>query len=152
MLFRSKDLYECPFIVSDESKDPEKRAHLTQRFTKCIKDVIEDFIPVQQILETYIPSFTGGELDVDQGVGPDPADCDEGADPTPLESAEALPDVPAPTTPEAPEGTAPDQGGEEGKGEEAPKTPVPEVADPTAETKKIPVHHETLFDDAPDKK
>jgi Family of unknown function (DUF5764) len=148
----AKDLYENPFIVSDDSKDPDKRAQMTQRFTKCIKDVIEDFIPVQQILETYIPSFTGGELDVDQGAGPDPADCDETTDPTPLEAAEALPSgddtpsaPPASTeeTPSAPEAAA------EANTEAA---AVPEVADTSAEVKKVPVHHETLFDDAPDKK
>ena len=48
----AKDLYEDPYIVANEMKDSEKRAMLTQRFTKCIKDVIEDFIPVQQILDT----------------------------------------------------------------------------------------------------
>jgi len=144
----AKDLYENPYIISDETKDPEKRQILTQRFTKCIKDIIEDFIPVQQILDTYIPSFTGGELDVDQGVGPDPAD-EEGEDETttPLENAESLPvATPLENAPASPE---------EGEGAAAPPpaSPLPDVADPEAETKKIPVvHHETLFDDAPDKK
>lgn len=143
----AKDLYENPYIISDETKDGEKRQILTQRFTKCIKDIIEDFIPVQQILDTYIPSFTGGELDVDQGVGPDPAD-EEGEDeqeaPSPLENAEALP-VATPLE-NAPAAAATEAA-------LPPASPLPDVADPDAETKKIPVvHHETLFDDAPDKK
>ena len=36
----AKDLYEDPYIVANEMKDSEKRAMLTQRFTKCIKDEI----------------------------------------------------------------------------------------------------------------
>ena len=143
----AKNLYEDPFIVVDDIKESEKRAQLYHRFSKCIQEVTETFIPVQQILETYIPSFSGGELDMDQGVGADPADVDD--EPPAAEGAEA-------------EATAED-------GAENPFTPVastdpapqtPVLADQGADMKEIPVtpvpqpvvHEETLFDDAPDKK
>jgi len=146
----AKDLYENPYIVTDDSKEPDKRMQLTHRFTKCIKDIVEDFIPVQQILETYIPSFTG-ELDVDQATGVDPADhVEEEEEAHPLPLAEQQPTAAVPQ----PEGEQ--QAAEEGEAASSlpPQTPapVPEVADEMAETKKVPIHQETLFDDAPDKK
>lgn len=143
----AKNLYEDPFIVVDDIKESEKRAQLYHRFSKCIQEVTETFIPVQQILETYIPSFSGGELDMDQGVGADPADVDDEPPAAEGAEAEATPEEGAenPFTPIA--STDP-----------APQTPV--LADQGAEMKEIPVtpvpqpvvHEETLFDDAPDKK
>lgn len=147
----AKDLYEDPFVVVDDIKESEKRAKLTHRFTACIKEVVESFIPVQQILETYIPSFTGGELDIDHGVGADPADVgdeEETATSPPVtpEGAEAAETPAAPEVPGTPSPIDP-----------APETPA--SADPTGEVKQVPVtppapavHQETLFDDAPDKK
>lgn len=143
----AKNLYEDPFIVVDDIKESEKRAQLYHRFSKCIQEVTETFIPVQQILETYIPSFSGGELDMDQGIGADPADVDD--EPPAAEGAEAA--------------ATPEEGAENpftpvASTDPAPQTPV--LADQGAETKEIPVtpvpqpvvHEETLFDDAPDKK
>lgn len=143
----AKNLYEDPFIVVDDIKESEKRAQLYHRFSKCIQEVTETFIPVQQILETYIPSFSGGELDMDQGVGADPAEVDD--EPPAAEGAEG--------------GEAAEDGAENpftpvASTDPAPQTPV--LADQGAEMKEIPVtpvpqpavHEETLFDDAPDKK
>jgi hypothetical protein len=136
----AKDLYEDPFIISNEMKDSEKRAQLTHRFTKCIKDVIEDFIPVQQILDTYIPGFTGGELDIDHGTGADPADVEE-----PEEQPMTMTEEPA---------------SDPVKEAVEPATEIPPMADTESEVKDVPVtpppepavHQETLFDDAPEKK
>jgi hypothetical protein len=119
--------------------------------------VVDDFIPVQQILDTYIPNFTG---DLDMGGAnedpTDPADPETEEESAPV--ATPLPDVPEAGTPAAPEdaGTpAPEAG-----------TPAPEAATPMRDefpepgrpglppaVKYVPVkvHHETLFDDAPDK-
>ena len=142
----AKDLYEDPYIVANEMKDSEKRAMLTQRFTKCIKDVIEDFIPVQQILDTYIPSFTGGELDIDHGVGADPNDVADEAEETPQEAPESAPapDPAAEATEPATE--TPAMADAESEVKEVPVSPAPATPAPA------PVHQETLFDDAPEKK
>jgi hypothetical protein len=144
------DLYNDPFIVVQDMKDSEKREILTQRFTRCIKKVISSLIPIQQILDTYIPNFTGGELDM---VGADPAEVDDAPE-----------DPPPPVTPEA----AAASGEEPATPAAGPETPaMPEAGDPSGEVKEVPVspapmapppgtpapvHQETLFDDAPEKK
>ena len=150
----AKDLYEEPYIIVDDIKESEKRAKLASRFTACIKEVVESYIPVQQILETYIPSFTGGELDIDQGVGADPADVgDEEEASSPPVTAEGAEAAEAGENAEA--GTPVPEAGTPAPTDPAPETPA--GADPSGEVKQVPVtpppvHHETLFDDAPDKK
>jgi hypothetical protein len=146
----AKNIYEDPFVIVDDIKDSEKRSQLHVRFSKVIREIIEDFIPVQQILDTYIPGFTG-EFDMDNGVGADTnGEVDEEEDTPPPVTPEAVPETPA-------------------EGAEVPGTPATEPvpgtpmgADPSGELKEVPVtpapgtpapiHHETLFDDAPDKK
>lgn len=149
----AKDLYEDPYIIVDDIKDSEKRIRLTQRFSKSIREVIDDFIPIQQILDTYIPSFAGGELDMENGVGADPCDLDETDEASPSEETPATetPEAtdPAPTTPEAADPMADTK--------EVPVTPVTGEAGatpgtPVPATPSAPVHQETLFDDAPEKK
>jgi len=145
----AKNIYEDPYVIIDDIKDSEKRSQLHVRFSKVIREIIEDFIPVQQILDTYIPGFTG-DFDMDNDVGADTNGEVE-------EEEDAPPVTPEPATPT----------GEEGA--EIPGTPATEAvpgtpmgADPNGELKEVPVtpvpgtpapiHHETLFDDAPDKK
>jgi hypothetical protein len=149
----AKNIYEDPYVIVDDIKDSEKRVQLHTRFSKCIREVIEDFIPVQQILDTYIPGFTG-EFDMDNGIGADTnGEVDEETDPPPVTPEAAAPETPAEGGEAPPETPAT---------EPAPGTPV--GADPNGEVKEVPVtpapatpapaavHHETLFDDAPDKK
>jgi hypothetical protein len=152
----AEDMYNSPYIVVEDIKDSEKRAQLHTRFSHCIRKVIDDFIPVQQILETYIPGFTG-EFDMDNGIGADTnGEVDE------AEDAEASS---PPVTAEGAEAAAAGENAEAGTpvpeaGTPAPTDPAPETpagADPSGEVKQVPVtpppvHHETLFDDAPDKK
>ena len=140
-------LYEDPYVMVDEVSDIERRANITARITKAVRDVIEDFIPIQQILDTYIPAFTG-ELDMNGPSEPVP-------EPEPEPEAE-------PEEPEVPGG---------GAEEEEPSAMDKAVEDATApgetplteELKSVPVtgappapptpvHQETLFDDAPEKK
>jgi hypothetical protein len=146
----AKSLYEDPYVVVDKMSDQDRRIKMGARFNELIKEVIDDFIPVQQILDTYIPNFTG-EMDMGGGANEDPTDP---ADPETGEEEEApqvatpLPDAEATETPGVP--------GEAG-------TPMPEAGTPAApepgtpmipgDVKQVPVkvHHETLFDDAPDK-
>jgi len=141
----AKDLYEDPYIVANDMKDSEKRAQMIHRFTKCIKDVIEDFIPVQQILDTYIPGFTGGELDIDHGVAADPTDMADEEDGPPPQTETPMTAEPAPdpaTESVEPASEAPPMADEESEVKAVPVTPPPSSA----------VHQETLFDDAPEKK
>jgi hypothetical protein len=146
----AKSLYEDPYVVVDKMSDQDRRIKMAARFNELIKEVIDDFIPVQQILDTYIPNFTG-EMDMGGGANEDPTDP---ADPEMNEEEEESTPVatPLPGTPEAGTPAAPEEAG----------TPMPEAGTPMPEAgtpampedvKQVPVkvHHETLFDDAPDK-
>jgi len=152
----AKSLYDDPYVVVDKMSDQERRIKMAARFTELIKEVVDDFIPVQQILDTYIPNFTG---DLDMGGSnedpTDPTDPEMNEEESP-QVATPLPDVPEAGTPAPEAGTpAPEAG-----------TPAPEAGTPMHEdfpepgrpglppaVKYVPVkvHHETLFDDAPDK-
>lgn len=118
-------LYQKPHVITERIPDGELRAKLAAMFTEHIKKVVDNLIPVDQILSTYIPNFTG-ELDMSGGDPTDPVEPEMTDEvPEPVEStpvATPLESTPAPET----EGT-----------------PAPEV-------KKVAVHHETLFDDAKD--
>ena len=145
----AKGLYEDPYVVVDKMSDQDRRIKMAARFNELIKEVVDDFIPVQQILDTYIPNFTG-EMDMGGGSNEDPTDP---ADP---EMEEEAPQVatPLPGTPEAGTPAAPEEVGTPAAPDEA-GTPMPEAGTPAMpeDVKQVPVkvHHETLFDDAPDK-
>jgi len=140
--------------VVDKMSDQDRRIKMAARFNELIKEVIDDFIPVQQILDTYIPNFTG-DLDMG-GANEDPTDptdpemAGDEEESTPV--ATPLPGTPEAGTPAAPEADTPVVPDEAG-------TPMPddnpEPGRPPLPTgiKQVPVkvHHETLFDDAPDK-
>ena len=150
----AKSLYEDPYVVVDKMSDQDRRIKMAARFNELIKEVIDDFIPVQQILDTYIPNFTG-DLDMG-GANEDPTDptdpemAGDEEESTPV--ATPLPGTPEAGTPAAPEADTPVVPDEAG-------TPMPddnpEPGRPPLPTgiKQVPVkvHHETLFDDAPDK-
>lgn len=155
----AKSLYEDPYVVVDKMSDQDRRIKMASRFNELIKEVVDDFIPVQQILDTYIPNFTGGDLDM-SGVSEDPTD------PTDPETNEGEETAPEAETPAAEVGTpAPEAGTPAPEaGTPAPEAGTPASEDPepgrpplsamaTAPVKQVPVkvHHETLFDDAPDK-
>jgi hypothetical protein len=124
---------------------------MAARFNELIKEVIDDFIPVQQILDTYIPNFTG-DLDMG-GANEDPTDPEdpemtgEEEESTPV--ATPLPDAEAGTPAVPGEAGTPAAPGEAG----TPAAPEPGTPMIPEDVKQVPVkvHHETLFDDAPDK-
>jgi hypothetical protein len=145
----AKSLYEDPYVVVDKMSDQDRRIKMAARFNELIKEVIDDFIPVQQILDTYIPNFTG-EMDMGGGANEDPTDP---ADPETGEEEEPIPvATPLPGTPEAGTPAAPEEAGTPAIPEEA-GTPMPGTPMAPEDVKQVPVkvHHETLFDDAPDK-
>ena len=140
----AKNIYEDPYVIVDEMSDSDRRQAMARRFEKCIKDVVDDFIPVQQILETYIPNFTGGDLDIDNGSGTDPADPETVESDIPTDEAmPAVPETPTVTEPPTEEAEATVEA-------EAPAEVTEDV--PVTPVKTVKVHQETLFDDAADEK
>ena len=142
----AKNLYESPHILVDKMTDQERRIQMAKRFEPLIKEVIDDFIPVQQILDTYIPNFTG---ELDMGAVEDPVDPEPAEEPpveeTPVPETETP--VPETETP-APEATPEPLEATEDNPEPG-RPPLSATAD--APVKQVKVHQETLFDDAPDK-
>jgi len=144
----AKDLYKDPYVYHEVQNEFDRDAKLTPRFTSAIEATIQELLPVQQILNTYM-SQTGNQVDLnteDPVEDTEDPDVDEGGeDPGPGEG-----EVP----------------GTETAGEEAPPV-APEVPaePPTGDQlttpegvgstiKNVPVSGEgteTLFDDAPEK-
>lgn len=63
----AKDIYDSPDIIVNGSHSESYRdAELYTRFSKHIRDVIEDMIPTGEILTTYLPLPTSGDIDMDQ--------------------------------------------------------------------------------------
>lgn len=143
----AKSLYDDPYLMVDDISETERVAAIRTRIGKAIHEVVEDFVPVQQILDTYIPSCLGNELDMG-----DQAPAEEQ-----VPEPEPMPETTPPAENEEPPSAL------ENAVEEA-VTPSETPAD--GETKTVPVdggapapapapaavHQETLFDDAPDKK
>lgn len=50
----ARDLYEDPWIITDEKPATERRNELNTRFTKCIRETIENLVPTEEILTTYL--------------------------------------------------------------------------------------------------
>jgi len=148
----AKSLYEDPYVVVDKMSDQERRSKMGARFSDLIKEVVDDFIPVQQILDTYIPNFTG-ELDMSGATAEDPTDP-EMTEEEPMPVATPIPETPEEAP--APEGTpAPEEAAPAPEGTPAPGGIETEEDLGRPSLKQIPlptkVHQETLFDDAPDK-
>ena len=136
-------LYEDPYIMIDDVSESERRTNITGRITKAVREVVEDFVPVQQILDTYIPSFTGGS-ELDMGGGGEEVPL------PPVEQEEALPEVPPVATETEQSTVGETDGGGEEEIKEVPVTEAPPPASPAPVPPAPPVHQETLFDDAPE--
>ena len=141
----AKDLYKDPYVYHEVQNEFDRDAKLTPRFTSAIEATIQELLPVQQILNTYM-SQTGNQVDLNTE---DPVEDTEDPD---VDEGEATPEGEQTT----PEGVEPEVPSEPPIGEPL-TTPdgvgsAPEVATP--EIKNVPVSGEgteTLFDDAPEK-
>jgi len=51
----ARDLYEDPYAITDEKSPTERRDELTSRFTKCIRETIENLVPLEAIMDNYFP-------------------------------------------------------------------------------------------------
>jgi hypothetical protein len=73
----AKDLYESPYIISENNSESERNEDLNKRFNKHICLVIEDLVPTAEILNTYLPlPESGGDIDMNQDEE-DPEQDDE---------------------------------------------------------------------------
>jgi hypothetical protein len=134
----AKDLYKDPYIYHDEQSEFERDGKLFLRFTIAIEMTIQELLPVEQILKTYM-SQAGTQVDLD---GED-AGLADAEDPE-IEDPDLVPE-PVEPEPEPVSATEPVE----------PVEPV--VEEPGSgpeEIKQIPVTgqglDENLFDDAPE--
>ena len=152
----AKDLYESPYIITEEHSESERNEDLNKRFHKHICLVIEDLVPTAEILNTYLPMPAAGEdLDMNHD-DEDPEQDDEVPEIGGEDDDQELDTLP---TADDAAGTA----GGGGSGMEIGKTPggvdtmvttsngltPPSVPGATGGTPALP--EQTLFDDAPTK-
>jgi len=72
----ARDLYEDPYCITEEKSAPERREELTKRFTKCIRETIENLVPLEAIMDNYFPKNIddfnmGEEEEPEEEVGED---------------------------------------------------------------------------------
>jgi hypothetical protein len=151
----AKDIYDDPYVISDEMPVSQRNEVLNKRFTKCIRDAIESLVPTEEILKTYIVMPDENNLDIDEGA--EETEDNEGP-PLTDDPLDPLGENPVPEgAPMAPEGQQmQEETGEEG-GELAPAGSVNHPAETPGGTKTVAVtpslnpptvHKENLFDDA----
>jgi Family of unknown function (DUF5764) len=138
----ARDLYEDPHVITDEKSPVERREELTRRFTKCIRETIENLVPLEDIMNSYFPKDVddfnmGGEDDAPEEPGEDL--IEDAVQEQPTDVGEALDAAEA-------------QGGPEGATPvDASELPVPDETPGGSRTINVtPVHKEELFPDAPE--
>jgi Family of unknown function (DUF5764) len=80
----AKDIYDDPYIISDEAPPHKRLDELNKRFIKCIRDAIESLVPTEEILKTYIvmPDDTNLNINEDEPeVEAEPELSDDPLDP-----------------------------------------------------------------------
>jgi hypothetical protein len=140
----ARDIYEEPWIVTEEKPVSERRTDLNTRFTKCIRDTIENLVPTEEILNTYLTlPEEENNLEVEHD-GPNDED-----EPPPVDEAlDAVDNLEQEQPMCDPEDNGPPAGTIQ-PGE------LPEPAETPGGTKTVavtpaPIHRETLFPDAPE--
>lgn len=129
-----EDLYKNPYVYTETMSDHERDDVLTKRFVNIIVNTIQDMIPVQEILKTYISQDPASTDEVDVNMG-DPEDD--------VEDPEVQEDLGVPEVPEVPEAPAASEG------------PVPEAPEEAKDIALKGVSAEddgVLFRDAPETK
>jgi len=135
----ARDLYDEPWVITDEKPASERRDELNKRFTKCIRETIENLVPTEEILNAYLtmPS-EAEEFEMEHG--------DAEPEPEPEPDSFPEPEAPAPDLDQALDAA------------EASGTPaLPEISETPGGTKTVTVtpvapvtHREELFPDAPE--
>ena len=88
----AKNIYKDPYVFNDVMTETEKEEHLTKRFVDVIINTIQEMIPVQDILKTYVSQDDGmlEQVDVEsiRGDEYDNEDPDVNEEPEPEETKE----------------------------------------------------------------
>jgi len=143
----ARDMYEEPWVITDEKPVSERRAELNTRFTKCIRETIENLVPTEEILNTYLTlpeeetnlemEHDGYEDPEEQEERPDVGEALDAVDNLEQEQAMPLADG-APPAGTIQTAELPDPVETPGGTKTVTVTPV------------APIHKESLFPDAPE--
>ena len=141
----ARDLYEEPWTITEEKPLSERRADLNTRFTKCIRETIENLVPTEEILNTYLtlPEDSESNLEMEHDGYEEQEEEQEEERPDVGEALDAVDNIEQEGAP--PVGTI--QPGE-----------LPEPVETPGGTKTVavtpapaaPIHKESLFPDAPE--
>jgi hypothetical protein len=140
----ARDIYEEPWVVTEEKPPSERRNDLNTRFTKCIRDTIENLVPTEEILNTYL---TLPEEESNLEMEHD--DQEEDEQPPPVDEAlDAVDNIEQEQPMSYPEDNSPPAGTIQ-------STELPEPVETPGGTKTVavtpaPIHKESLFPDAPE--
>jgi hypothetical protein len=143
----ARDLYDDPYVITDEKSPSERREELTRRFTKCIRETIENLVPLEDIMNSYFPK----DIDDFNMGGDEEAPEDPGDDLI----QDAIQEEPMPDPGEAMD-AAEAQGGPEGANPvDGSELPNPDETPGGSKTINVtPInqtpHREELFPDAPE--
>lgn len=101
----AKDLYRDPYVFTEDNDDIDEI--LTKRFVTIIVNTVQEMLPVQEILKTYISqdSNTVEQVDVDQEEEYEEPEIEEESEelgePNPPNEASVEPEAETPVEPEA---------------------------------------------------
>jgi len=62
----ARNLYDDPIIITENNTDEFRKKELFRRFSEEIAEVIEALVPTAEILNTYLPIPSSGDLDLDE--------------------------------------------------------------------------------------
>ena len=141
----ARDLYDDPWVITDDKPVTERRNELNIRFTKCIRDTIENLVPTEEILNTYL-SLPENENELEMEQGDDNEEEYEEPRPDVGEALDAVDNIEQEQPMPTPEQDAPPAGTLQ-------SAELPDPVETPGGTKTVavtPVHRETLFADAPE--
>lgn len=87
----AKDLYQNPYVFTDNQTEHDRNDKLYDRFAICVESAVKELIPVQQILQTYM-TVDNNEISDQHEGGVEQDDVDEAEEgdeePTPAPDGE----------------------------------------------------------------
>jgi hypothetical protein len=129
----ARNLYDDPIIITESNTDEFRKTELFRRFSIEIADVIESLVPTAEILQTYLPLPSSGDLDLEHDEQEEEEEVEE-----PIE------DVPEP------EGVPGMEFGKTPEGVDTTVTVNNSLTPPNIPgSTPVPTEEQNLFDDAP---
>ena len=157
----AKDIYKDPYVFSEEQSEYLRDEKLTMRFTLAIESTVQELIPVQQILQTYMSQETRDislDGEIQDGVDPDVIEEDPMMEPEPEPEPMVEPE-PEPMMEHDPEPTGLENEFKTVPGVQAPQAEVDAEPEPSFEpqSEPQPQHQpegddDVLFGDAPEQR